>query len=262
MTGTFPFGRPVERVVQRDRGPKRVFVLGAYASAVHARWLAADGTTLMASVAVASEPEVFWRGDGAEGIIADIALLPGAGSLVSAGETMNGPSGVALDELFLAPLGLDRSDAWLCDLVPYSCKNDRQAKALARTYDPRATALGLPDYDWPDLPEVLAGEARRAEIAAEIAAASPDLIVTLGDQPLKWFTSHYGSKSRLGSYGETPQDYGRLRECRVGQRTLMLLPLAHPRQVARLGSHSAQLASLHERWIRDVAESLLIDTSI
>ena len=34
----FPFGETVHPLVQQDRGPKKVFVLGVYASAVHARW--------------------------------------------------------------------------------------------------------------------------------------------------------------------------------------------------------------------------------
>lgn len=260
MVGTFPFGRPIERVVQRDRSPKRVFVLGVYASAVHARWMTAESQTLIAALAVASEPEIFWTGAGAAEIIADIEVPPGAGSLVPAADDLNGASGVALDELFLAPLGLDRSDAWLCDLVPHSCKNDRQAAALVREYDPLSEQLGLPQHDWPAVPTVLADESRRAEIAGEIAAASPDLLVTLGDAPLKWFTSHFRSKSRLALYGETRQEYGCLHEFRMGERTMMLLPLAHPRQVARLGSHSAKWASLHEYWVKRVAGSLLIDT--
>ena len=37
--GTFPFGQPVQKVVQTDRRPKSVLVLGVYASAVHARWV-------------------------------------------------------------------------------------------------------------------------------------------------------------------------------------------------------------------------------
>ena len=36
--GTFPFGQPVQEVNQKDRNSKDVFVLGVYASAVHARW--------------------------------------------------------------------------------------------------------------------------------------------------------------------------------------------------------------------------------
>ena len=34
----YPFGETVRRLVQQDRTPKQVFVLGVYASAVHARW--------------------------------------------------------------------------------------------------------------------------------------------------------------------------------------------------------------------------------
>jgi hypothetical protein len=35
--GIFPFGQPVLEIVQADRTPKCVFVLGVYASAVHAQ---------------------------------------------------------------------------------------------------------------------------------------------------------------------------------------------------------------------------------
>jgi uracil-DNA glycosylase len=260
VIGTFPFGRPIETLTQQDRSPKRVFILGVYPSAVYARWLDEEGTTLLGAVAVASEPEIAWRGEGLDEIVASIPVPAGAGSLVPAGDNMNGPSGAAVDELFLGPLGLTRSDAWMCDLVPYSCKNNRQATALKRAYDKRATKLGLPAYDWPSVPEQLADDARRAEIADEIAQAAPDMIITLGDQPLRWFANYYGSKSKLSAYGETRDEYGRFGEVRIGKRTMALLPLAHPRQVARLGSHSATLAALHEHWIRHVAPELLLDT--
>jgi hypothetical protein len=76
--GTFPFGQPVKVVAQQDRGPKRVFVLGVYASAVHARWVGADGKKdVVKALAVASEPYIFWRGDGAEKIIRGIAIPKG-----------------------------------------------------------------------------------------------------------------------------------------------------------------------------------------
>jgi len=37
MIGIFPFGEEVHKVEQKDRTPKNVFILGVYASAVHAR---------------------------------------------------------------------------------------------------------------------------------------------------------------------------------------------------------------------------------
>ena|GEM_PF-5112732 len=63
----FPFGQPVRCLVQRDRTPKKVFILGVYASAVHARWVDPSGRQLVLALAVASEPYIFWRGGGGGG---------------------------------------------------------------------------------------------------------------------------------------------------------------------------------------------------
>lgn len=38
MNYYYPFGEIVHPLIQQDRTPKKVFVLGVYASAVHARW--------------------------------------------------------------------------------------------------------------------------------------------------------------------------------------------------------------------------------
>lgn len=45
----FPFGEPLKKVQQQDRSPKKVFVLGVYASAVHARWIDKDGKQKVAA---------------------------------------------------------------------------------------------------------------------------------------------------------------------------------------------------------------------
>ncbi|MBN2192831.1 MAG: hypothetical protein JW751_08425, partial [Polyangiaceae bacterium] len=147
--GTYPFGQPLRRVIQTDRSPKRVFVLGVYASAVHARWVSPEGRTLIAALAVASEPYIFWRGDGVEEIVAGIQVPEGAGKLVPAAAQLNGPSGVTLDTGVLGPLGLTRDDAWLCDLVPHTCLNPKQKAALDREYVPRMAKLGLPEVALP-----------------------------------------------------------------------------------------------------------------
>ena len=55
---TFPFGQPIVSLAQSDRSPKRVFILGVYASAVHARWVGEDGRSIVKALAVASEPEM------------------------------------------------------------------------------------------------------------------------------------------------------------------------------------------------------------
>ena len=249
--GVFPFGESVLPVVQHDRTRKRTFVLGVYASAVHARWLGANGRQKIGAVAVASEPEIFWRGspEAAESIVASIALPDGAGRLVAASAQLNGPSGKALDELFLAPLGLVRGDAWLCDLVPHSCMNEKQAAALRREYHPKREALGLPQYDWPLLPSQLADDERRASIEAELLESGAEVLITLGDQPLKWFARHYGAEPQLAACVRTSGGYGRPIPMTVGGRRLQLLPLVHPRQAARLGRHSEEWTELHKAWV-------------
>ena len=62
MAYLFPFGQKLHPLVQEDRTPKKVFVLGVYASAVHARWKK-DGQIVCQALAVASEPRIFWDGN-------------------------------------------------------------------------------------------------------------------------------------------------------------------------------------------------------
>jgi len=256
--GTFPFGKPIRKVCQKDCTPKKVFVLGVYASAVHARWIDEQNRTFIRALAVDSEPVIFWNGEGAKQIINKIERLPVVGKLVPAAESLNGPSGKVLDNYFLKPLGFkDRSDVWLCDLVPFSCRNPGQAAALAREYDPKMHSIGLPEYHWPTVPEKLADEARVKEILEEFNAASPQVLITLGDQPLKWFTSHYGSKTRLIDYGEKKETYGCLHDMIIDGRKVKLLPLVHPRQTGALGSYSKKWFDLHDHWMKSVAHSIM-----
>lgn len=65
MVYQFPFGEPVRRLEQQDRTAKPVFVIGVYASAVHAKWINL-GKTICQALAVARESEYFeskakWR---------------------------------------------------------------------------------------------------------------------------------------------------------------------------------------------------------
>ena len=257
QVGTFPFGEPIRRVVQEDRSPKKVFVLGVYASAVHARWVDSNGKQVVRALGVASEPYIFWRGEKVEEILSGIALPESAGSLKPASKNLNGPSGKSLDRDFLNPLGFCRDDAWLCDLVPHSCMNDGQSKAIQNHYKPLAHRLGLPDVSWPSVPSELAGEARRYEIVAELQDSQAEVLVTLGDEPLKWFCAEFGAKGSLADYGETPEVYGSLHDFQIEERRIKLLPLVHPRQAARLGRHSPKWADLHDAWKKQRASELL-----
>jgi len=251
--GRFPFGQPVRRVIQADRTPKRVFVLGVYASAVHARWCDVRGRQLVKALGVASEPHLFWRGDGVKDILAAIDVPHQAGFLEPAAPNLNGPSGRSVDEDYLEPLGLTRTDAWLCDLVPYSCMNRAQASAVAASYTPLAEQLGLPRENWPGLPEEFTDAARREEIAAELLESAAEVLITLGDQPLRWFATAFGGRRTLRAYGHDENTYGRLHELEIHGRALRLLPLVHPRQAAGLGMFSSSWKTLHATWVRRIA---------
>ena len=261
--GFFPFGQPIATLRQMKRGPRRIFVLGVYASAVHARWIDADGKTWINALAVSSEPEIFWRGDGAADLIRKVEIPQLAGRLEPAGPTLNGPSGRALDELYLKPLGIARADAWLCDLVPHSCMNEGQSRAIDRAYRPLMSELALPEVNWPRAPKSatdwrkLVDRCRREQIASEVAEASPEVLVTLGDPPLRWFAQVFGTRSRLAEYGQSRDDYGRLHEATIGGCRLQLLPLTHPRQAARLGMSSPKWLALHRDWVASRAPGLL-----
>jgi hypothetical protein len=247
--GTYPFGEPLRVVVQQDRARKHVFILGVYASAVHARWFDAAGSLLVRALAVASEPVIFWDGTDAEAIIARISLPAGAGALKAAHSSMNGPSGRALDEHFLEPLRCHRSDAWLCDLVPHTCLNRGQARALEREYVPRAKKLGLSGVDLPPVPKVFADARRQEAVLSELEESRAETIVLLGDEPIRCWLKRFDARwTRLSDFAKTDDAYGRRHAVTIANRRYEVLPLVHPRQASGLGSHSTTWKARHETW--------------
>ncbi len=139
MSYIFPFGQELRPLIQEDQSPKQAFVLGVYASAVHAKWKR-NGKIISQALAVASEPRIFWDGnpEEAKSIIAQIEIPEGLGTLEPAGSHLNGPSAKVLDEAILAPLGFDRSSAWLCDMLPEARLNPAQVKVIRERFAPLA----------------------------------------------------------------------------------------------------------------------------
>jgi uracil-DNA glycosylase len=224
-----------------------VFVLGVYASAVHARWVGPDGRTVVRALAVASEPSIFWRGEGADQIISGIRVPAEAGRLVPADPQMNGPSGRALDEYILSPMGVKREQAWLCDLVPHSCVNEKQREALDRSYNPLVGTRSLPPASIPPVPKELADDARRQAILDELRASRAGVLVLLGDEPIQWFLRHFDPRwRRLSDF----EPYGSLHDACLAGLDLRVLPLVHPRQAARLGRFSQRWFDAHQHWIK------------
>lgn len=246
----FPFGNRLKNVVQKDRTPKKDFVLGVYASAVHARWRDANGKVLVQALAVASEPEIFWRGEGAEKIIRRIKLPEGVGTLEPASEEFNGPSGNALDTHILQPLGLKREDVWLCDCVPWSLRNPAQDNAIQKHYAPLSAAGLVPDATIPSAKDNKGiDDDRRKAILRELESSGAGRIILLGDSPIKWFISHFTDGwSNLAGFVRR-HGYGQCVPVTINGREYQVLPLAHPRQIARLGTSSLTWYDQHNKWM-------------
>ena len=245
MVEIFPFGQEVHKVEQEERSSKNAFVLGVYASAVHAHWKNSQGKTVVKAMAVASEPYIFWCGENAEEIINGIQIPHQLGKLITAEKRFNGPSGIALDELILKPLGLARADTWLCDLVPYSCMNSSQLKALEREYYPIANKYKLPLPTVQKVPSKLSDSKRRQAILEELEKSGAEVLILLGDKPIQWFLRYYDDRwKRLSDF----QPYGNEHIMKIAGKEYKVLPLAHPRQIAKLGRSTQKWFELHQEW--------------
>jgi uracil-DNA glycosylase len=256
---TFPFGSILKKVEQKDRTPKKVFILGVYASAVHAKWINSKGRTIVKALAVASEPYIFWKRDGADKIIKDIQVPPELGHLEPADSMFNGPSGLELDKSYLNPLGLTRAEVWLCDIIPYSRINPQQRRAIDKHYNPFLRKFKLPKCTIPDFSkQELDSETRRKEIVRELESSGAEVIILLGDLPIKHFLSYYSDdkRSSLASYGLEIGQYGKFTSTTINGKQYQVIPLVHPRQAGGLGIHDKDWAKVHRQWIERKATAI------
>ena len=247
----FPFGETVKPLVQEDRTPKKVFVLGVYASAVHARWMNGSSKKCNA-LAVASEPRIFWDGNPKEAaeINSRIIIPRELGTLEPADESFNGPSAKVLDEHILAPLGFTRKDAWLCDLLPETRLNKGQVNAI-KEYDKYRKEYGLNEVTIPERPSKFCDNKRCEEIVAELEESKADLLVLLGDIPIKQFLNKVANVDykSLQEYTDL-YGYGNPTEATINGRTIKVLPFAHPRQIGALGQHSNKWFHAHQKFLK------------
>jgi hypothetical protein len=255
----FPFGQKLSKVQQKDiSGDKHVFVLGVYASAIHAKWIGADNKVKVRALAVASEPEIFWKGEDAEQKIKLIKIPHELGRLeLPTDKSLNGPSGNALDNLFLAPLGYKRKQAWLCDLLPESRVNMSQKKALNKFYTKEIVEKynfptpAIPDFDEKEIERH--SEKRKLEILSELEASGAKTLVLLGDHPIRWFLNLFDNKySKLSQFGTTNETYGKKHEIKINNKLYSVIPLCHPRNASKLGTYSKQWFDLHEYWVKNL----------
>jgi hypothetical protein len=251
-TYRFPFGRAVKPVVPVARGHRRVFVLGVYPSAVHAAWTEPDGSRWPA-LAIDNEPEPFWTGVGAEELVGAVAreVPKEVGHLEPAAHEHNGASGIALDELYLrrlGPDGMDRRDCWITDIVQSYLANEGQLARIAASYEKWVEAGLVPPANLARRHGLLSTlpPGREESLRSELEEASPDLVVTLGAEPLRC----------LGLGGLDRTTYGSVSDASILGLRVRLLPLVHPRQAGRLGKSSPEWEAVHREWLETKASNL------
>lgn len=249
----YPFGEELHPVIQQDRTPKKIFVLGVYASAVHALWKK-ESKIICQALAVASEPRIFWDGniEEAKEIISRIRIPKELGKLEPAPNHLNGPSAKVLDEHILAPLGYSREDAWLCDLLPETRLNANQIKALEENYEPVREQYNLNRVTIPQCSTIFCNQKRCKEIVAELEESQAGLLVLLGDKPIQQFLNKVANVNytSLQEYMNL-HGYGKRSQVVINGKSITILPLAHPRQIGALGAHSEKWNQAHSIWEKE-----------
>lgn len=232
----FPFGQPPLPRQPSASGPRPVFLLGAYPSALHIRWTPPKGKTVRA-LAVDNEPTPFWSGEDEADLIADWKKRVRYdeerwGKADPAGH-LNGSTGRTLATSVLEPLGITRADAWMTDcLDTYRC-SDEQAIRMFGRYNPFAHDSGLPLAVLPEHPdeEDIVSEAEQhhgKRLRDELGAASPDWVITLGNAALRVLRELLDDKPPSVPTSLVLETYGRVIEVRLLGRNIRWLPLAHP----------------------------------
>jgi len=250
----YPFGQPVG---DTSRSPDRAYstmVVGAYPSALHVHWRppASSGGRGITALAVADEPEPFWNGqDAAIWVDRWRSAVPfdpdEHGSVTPA--TANGTSGRALDEHYLTPLGLERTDCWITDcLTTYRASTAGQA-AVAERFSRWAEEAGVDAGHVPGHPtegaivrEALARHGER--LIEEFDQTAPERVITLGNAALRVMSELLEVEGLPGQL--EPETYGRSLLVDARGTDVEWLPLAHPGAVDKL----ARWKDVHGRWER------------
>jgi hypothetical protein len=236
MERCFLFGRPVLQAKPIANGPRRVFVLGAYPSALHVRWFSPQNDCLIQAVAVDNEPEPFWNGKDEHERIEDwrrqVKFRDNWGRVEPCGK-LNGSSGDWVETQVLGALGIGREEAWITDCLDTYFESKAAAQRLdsesivsllgklgiqARSHEPHPSESKIVQLS-------VASHQRR--LLAEVATARPECVVTLGNAALRVFANLVGSHSpsinKLSVNG-----YGMPVIAQIDGRGFEWIPLAHP----------------------------------
>ncbi len=267
---SFPFGEAAEpRPARRPGGPgsARCFVLGVYPSALHVQWRLPAwahekaGKSVIGSLAISDEPEVFWDGAGAERLVAEWKARVGFrdgdgpsqwGQVFAAG---NGTSGRPVRDHVLVPLGLDPVDVWFTDVVnTYFVKTGKgQQGAAVGLFNTVAPHMDLAEARLPARPTPaelikLAVQHHRERLRAELVEASAPIVVTLGEEARSVLDciadASDGEPSRpLTGATASADSYGGPGTVTIGGWTGRWFALVHP------GNRAKQWRKLHADWV-------------
>ena len=250
MIYQYPFGEISHPLSQEDRSPKKVFVLGVYASAVRARWVR-NGEVICGALPVADEPRLFWDGneDEEKEIIGRIAIPGELGALEPLGNRVNGPSAKVLDEDILEPLGFTRDDAWLCDCLNEARLYPGEAKDIRDHYNPLIKDYDLNDVTIRKRPVVFCDDMRSREICEEIIESQAELLILLGDIAIGQFL-HKAAKVPYRSLEDYCEEfgYGVRSQVTLRGKQIEVLPVAHPRQIGVFGAYNEKWHQAHMEW--------------
>jgi hypothetical protein len=245
--GVFPFGLPVLRRRPSAKSRRRVFVLGAYPSALYIAWWSPLRKGVRA-LAVDNEPEAFWAAEDERQQIdawkAAVHFRVGEWGEVETTET-NGKTGRWVNEHVLAPLGIPRDEACLsyC-LDTYHRPDPGIAFGVDERYQPFAREAGLPEARLEPLPRggafvELAVTMHRERLLKELSVVVPELVVTLGGPAHRVLRAVASSQG--GGKLHPGETYGVEQPLEVGGRKTIGMALCAP-------DPSAEYVEAHARW--------------
>jgi uracil-DNA glycosylase len=251
----YPFGTvATERPPSAD-GPRPVFVLGAYPSALHVRWIPPASSQLRSvkALPVADEPTPFWNGGNARervaAWIAERGFDPATHGTFAPAPRFNGTSGQWVDVNVLAPLDCTRATTWITDCLDTYRLSNGARKGLAGTYDAARHRYGWPAWNLrghPSEDEVVreSWSWHKERLRAELAVCEPELVVSLGNAAL----AVMGKLLSAGPDRLEVDGYGRRLNGGLGGRAVEWLPLAHPAAPQRY-------QEAHREWMADAASA-------
>jgi hypothetical protein len=244
----FPFGRPVVRRRPSAKSKRRVYVLGAYPSALFIAWWSPARKGVRA-LPVDNEPTSFWNGTDEKAQIDAwrkiVHFRVGEWGEVETADEPNGKAGRWLGEKVLAPLGITREEACLSYCLDTYCADGAAVFAVNERYQPFAREARLPEAHLAPRPRdgelvEIAVTEHRERLLHELSVVVPELVITLGNAALRVLRAVTEARGGLGKLH--PDDrYGVMQPLAIGKRNTLWLPLTHHET-------PATYVEAHARW--------------